>query len=133
MPLYGPRWPLKKGNEDVFEMYDDVKDQISFYLKNLILTSPGENISDPNYGVGLRRFLFEQNLTSTRESIRSSVSNQISKYLFYLDVQDIEVGATSSEIDSNSMTIRIVYYIPEDINQQVFELDLNPDATIGFY
>ena len=114
-------------------MYDDVKDQISFYLKNLILTSPGENISDPNYGVGLRRFLFEQNLTSTRESIRSSVSNQISKYLFYLDVQDIEVGATSSEIDSNSMTIRIVYYIPEDINQQVFELDLNPDATIGFY
>ena len=62
MPLFGPKWPLKKGNEDAFEMYDDVKDQISFYLKCLILTSPGENISDPGYGVGLRRFLFEQNL-----------------------------------------------------------------------
>ena len=37
MPLYGPKWPLKKGNEDVFEMYDDVNQQISFYLKCLIL------------------------------------------------------------------------------------------------
>jgi len=133
MPLFGPKWPLKKGNEDAFEMYDDVKDQISFYLRCVLLTSPGENISDPGYGVGLRRFLFEQNITSTRESIRSSVSNQISRYLPYLDIQEIEVDALSADIDSNTMSLRITYYIPSDINQQVFELDLNPDTTIGFY
>lgn len=133
MPLFGPRWPLKKGNEDAFEMYDDVKDQISFYLRCVLLTSPGENISDPGYGVGLRRFLFEQNIDSTRESIRSSVSNQISRYLPYLDIQEIQVDASSVDIDSNTMSLRITYYIPSDINQQVFELDLNPDTTIGFY
>lgn len=133
MPLYGPKWPLSKGNKDVFELYDDVKDQISFYLKNLILTSPGENLSDPNYGVGLRRFLFEQNLESTRGEIASEVSLQISTYLPYLDVQNVEVDATSSEIDSNSMSLKITYYIPNDVIQQVFELDLNPDTNIGFY
>lgn len=133
MPLFGPKWPLKKGNEDAFEMYDDVKDQISFYLKCLILTSPGENISDPNYGVGLRRFLFEQNLDSTRDSIESEVSSQISKYLPYLDLQDVQVGATDAEIDANTMSLRITYYIPSNTTQQVFELDLNPDTTIGFY
>lgn len=133
MPLFGPRWPLKKGEQDVYEMYDDVKDQISFYLKCLLLTSPGENISDPEYGVGLRRYLFEQNIESTRDSISSEVSNQISRYLPYLDLQDVQVGATSTEIDANTMSLRIFYYIPSDVTQQVFELDLNPDTTIGFY
>tara|TARA_A100001515_G_scaffold144700_2_gene149618 strand:+ start:6542 stop:6943 length:402 start_codon:yes stop_codon:yes gene_type:complete len=133
MPLFGPKWPLKKGNKDVFEMYEDVNDQISFYLKCLILTSPGENLSDPNYGVGLRRFLFEQNLQSTRETMASVVSSQIITYLPYLDLQDVEVSATSAEIDSNSMTLRVIYYIPNNTIQQVFELDLNPDTTIGFY
>jgi phage baseplate assembly protein W len=133
MPLFGPRWPLKKGEQDVYEMYDDVRDQISFYLKCLLLTSPGENISDPEYGVGLRRYLFEQNIESVRDSISSEVSSQISRYLPYLDLQDVQVGATSTEIDANTMSLRIFYYIPSDVTQQVFELDLNPDTTIGFY
>ena len=133
MPLYGPKWPLKSGNEDTFEMYDDVKQQITFYLKNLILTSPGENISDPNYGVGLRRFLFEQNIDFVRGSIASSISGQISIYLPYLTVEEIQVNADAQEIDSNSITVRIIYGIPGDVTQQVFELDLNPDTTIGFY
>jgi len=133
MPLYGPKLPLKSGNSDTFEMYDDVKQQINFYLKNLLLTSPGENISDPNYGVGLRRFLFEQNIGSVRSSIASRISSQISIYLPYLIIEDIQVGADSQDIDNNSMTVRVIYGLPDDVTQQVFELDLNPDTTIGFY
>ena len=133
MPLYGPKWPLSQGNHDTFELYDDVKQQISFYLKNLLLTSPGENISDPNYGVGLRRYMFEQNLPSVRSSISSRISSQISSYLPYLQVSNIQVGASAEEIDSNSMSIKIFYSIPGDVVQEVFELDMSPDNTIGFY
>ena len=133
MPLYGPKWPLKSGTRDTFEVYDDIKQQINFYLKNLLLTSPGENISDSNYGVGLRSYMFEQNIDSIRASISSRIYSQISVYLPYLTVEDIQVGATAQEIDDNTMTVRIVYGIPGDTVQQVFELDLNPDTTIGFY
>lgn len=133
MPLFGPRWPLKKGNEDAFEMYDDVNDQISYYLRCLLLTSPGENISDPSYGIGLRQYLFEQNLDSTRGTMLSNIYSQIGKFLPYLDIQDIQVTATDAEINSNSLRLTIIYYIPSDTTQQVFELDLNPDTTIGFY
>ena len=121
MPLYGPKWPLSQGNNDTFELYDDVKQQISFYLKNLLLTSPGENISDPNYGVGLRRYMFEQNLPSTRGAIASAISSQMSTYLPYLRVSDIQVGATAQEIDSNTLSIKIIYSIPGDVVQEVFE------------
>ena len=133
MPLYGPKWPLKAGNADTFELYDDVNQQIGFYLKNLLLTSPGENISDSGYGVGLRRFMFEPNLPSIRSSIAGAISSQISEYLPYLTVEDIQVNASAQEIDNNSLKVRIIYSIPNDVTQQIFELDLNPDTTIGFY
>tara|TARA_R110000803_G_scaffold191967_1_gene254705 strand:- start:113 stop:514 length:402 start_codon:yes stop_codon:yes gene_type:complete len=133
MPLYGPKWPLKAGNADTFELYNDINQQISFYLKNLLLTSPGENISDSAYGVGLRRFMFEPNLPSIRSSIAGAISSQISEYLPYLNVEDIQVNASAQEIDSNSLKIKIIYSIPNDAAQQIFELDLNPDTTIGFY
>jgi phage baseplate assembly protein W len=133
MTLYGPKWPLKSGNADTFEMYDNIEQQIGFYLKNLLLTSPGENISDPNYGIGIRRFLFEQNIDYVRSSISSRVSSQVSVYLSYLSVSDIQVFASPQDVDNNSMTIRLVYEIPGDVTQKVFELDLKPETTIGFY
>ena len=133
MPLYGPKWPLKAGNADTFELYNDINQQISFYLKNLLLTSPGENISDSSYGVGLRRFMFEPNLPSIRSSIAGAISSQISEYLPYLTVEDIQVNASAQEIDNNSLKVRIIYSIPNDAAQQIFELDLNPDTTIGLY
>ena len=133
MALFGPRWPLKKGTKDSYEMYDNIDDQISFYMKCLILTSSGENLSDPNYGVGLRRFLFEQNLDSVQDAILSKVSSQIASYLPYLDILDMQIIDASKEMESNTMTLRIVYRIPSDTLQRVFELNLNPDTTIGFY
>ena len=133
MTLYGPMWPLKSGNADTFEMYSSIEQQIGFYLKNLLLTSPGENISDPSYGVGIRRFIFEQNLDFVRSSIESAISSQIAIYLPYLDLVEIETIASSEDVDSNFMTIRVTYGIPGDVTQKVFELDLKPETTIGFY
>ena len=133
MPLYGPKWPLESGNADTFEMYKTVEQQIGFDLKNLLLTSPGENISDPNYGVGIRRFIFEQNIDSVRSSIESEVLSQISIHLSYLAISDVQVLASAADVDNNLMTIRVVYGIPGDVTQKVFELDLKPETTIGFY
>ena len=133
MPLYGPKWPLKRGNRDTYEVYDDVTAQISFYLKNLLLTHQGENISDPAYGVGLRRFLFEQNTAATRNLILSNVTTQISRYLPFIIVRDIQVGSNSVEIDENTMNLKIIYNIPSTDLAQIFELDLQETQQIGFY
>ena len=133
MPLYGPKWPLSQGNHDTFDLYDDVKQQISYYLKSLILTSPGENISDQNYGVGLRRFMFEPNIQSIRGEIEFAISSQISSYLPYLIVQGVLVSANSENIEDNSINVRVIYEIPGDVVQEVFELNVNQETTIGFY
>ena len=133
MPLYGPVWPLKIGNHDTYEVYEDLKSQISFYLRNLILTSPGENISDANYGVGLKRFLFEQNTDYTRSLIGSTISTQISSYMPFISLEDVIVEATSEDIDTNNLKIKILYTISGDPLMNTFELQANETQNIGFY
>ena len=133
MPLYGPKFPLSKGNYDTFEVYDDLSQQIGFYLKNLILTSPGENISDPEYGVGIRRFLFEPDSGPLIGEVSSAISTQISLYLPYLNISDISVRTSGPDTGPNSMKIVIIYSINDVLASQVFELDINPSNSIGFY
>ena len=133
MPLYGPKWPLTKGNHDTYELYESVEEQISFYLKNLILTSPGENISDPSYGVGLRRYLFENNTEAIRPVIVTRITNQIKKYLPYLGLNDIIIGANGRDVDENTLNIRIVYSTPDDVVAKIFDLDIKEKQSIGFY
>ena len=133
MPLYGPKWPLKRGNKDTYEVYDTAQSQISFYLKNLLLTHPGENISDPDYGVGLRSFLFEQNIEQVRGIISNRVRTQIARYLPYIIVKDILLGSSAMEIDENALILRIIYNITTTAEAQIFDLDLQQTQEIGFY
>ena len=133
MSLFGPQWPLKKGTEDTFARYEEAKDQISFYLKNLLLTSPGENLSDSRYGVGLRSFLFEQNLEQTTSEIQSEIEIQIRNYLPYLNVTSIEFVSSPQDVDTGVLNVRIEYRLPGKSVIDVFELETENSTTTGFY
>ena len=87
-------------------MNEDLKQQINFELKNLLLTSPGENISDMNYGIGLRRFLFEQNIESVRDSVIDAVSENIVKYMNYIVLNSIEVSSSPEDVDNYSLSLK---------------------------
>ena len=41
---------------------ETTKDQIKTNFLNLLLTVPGERINQPNYGIGLKNLLFENNI-----------------------------------------------------------------------
>lgn len=133
MSYYGPKWPLKNGEEDAFALYETAKEQIHFYLKNLLLTSKGENFSDSRYGVGIRSFLFEQNLEQVRGAIQSEINLQMRNYLPYLNVVSIDVSASDSDIDNGVLNVRIEYNLPGRTVNDIFELETESSSTIGFY
>ena len=133
MAQYGPKWPLKKGTEDIFEMYTDIKDQIGFYMKNILLTSKGENLSDPNFGVGLKQYLFEPNIQAIHERLRSDIYEQFAVYLSYVAIEEIEVSASPEDVDSNSLSIKIYYRLPGSQSTDLFELETDESPSIGFY
>ncbi len=82
-------------------------------LKMLILTSPGERIMDPNFGVGMRRFLFEQNNSITHSAIKAKILRQVSEYLPFLDIQDITFNTeeNSSNVRANALLVAIKFII----------------------
>ena len=49
-----------------------------FLFENILLTNPGEKLSDPNFGVGLRSFLFEP--TNNLFDLQNVISEQLGRY-----------------------------------------------------
>ena len=120
MTVYGPMWPLRNGENDVFELNQKRSQQAAFELRNLILTSPGENLSDFNYGVGLRNFLFEQSSRFDREDLRRRIVAQINTYVDLVILNAVRIRQTNEMIDSNEISVSLNYtVIGEPVNQEI--------------
>ena len=55
----GVALPFKSANNGYFAVNYTTKEQIKTNLRNLILTEPGERLSNPKFGTPLRKFIFE--------------------------------------------------------------------------
>ena len=80
-------------------------------LKNLILTSPGERIMLPDFGVGLRRFLFEGMSPDTYSKLSFKIREQVRKYLPFISIEDISFSTMDSDnsLAPNQVNVSIVY------------------------
>ena len=122
--IFAPKFPLSFDDTDGFQNVQSTKELVTFHLKNLLMTSRGEKISDPNYGVGIRRFLFELETVDIESSVESEISDQISVYLSYLNVRDLTVSLNNQE-----MRISIKYRISGISETQLLNLSISSDST----
>lgn len=115
MSSIGPRLPLSKDNvHGHFSLIRDYKTEIAQNLKNLLLTAPGERVMIPDFGVGLRHFLFEPRQHSIA-SIRQKIDQQVKKYMPFLkNLRVIFDRNTNQEFldNSNIVSVQIVYDVP---------------------
>ena len=114
----GVAFPLNE--ENLFKGTSTLKEQAKSNLLNLILTYPGERINLPNFGVGLKRLLFEQNINS--EVLQSTIENQVKFYIPNIIVNRLEV--TPSE-DNTTFYIRINYISTLDGSTDSIQLNFN--------
>jgi|9_EtaG_2_1085328.scaffolds.fasta_scaffold86721_1 phage baseplate assembly protein W len=107
--IHTPQFPLSLGSKTLFSEADNTKQVVLFHLRNLILTNPGEKISDPDYGVGIRSYLFENITRGVLNNIAKDIDLAIKKYLGYIDVTNITVA---SPPDSNYVSVKVSFEIP---------------------
>ena len=90
--MYGltPKLPLQVDYSDGFTLIKEYQDLAHQNLKNLFLTSPGERVMDPEFGVGVRNFLFEQNINLVYMDISERAYEQVSTYMPYVELLDID-------------------------------------------
>jgi phage baseplate assembly protein W len=92
----------------VFNSTFTTKDQIKSNLVNLLLTSTGERIMNPNFGTYLKRFLFEGITDNNLESLKDNLLNSISIYIPDITVTNIIITPNT---DYNSIDLNIDYVV----------------------
>ena len=111
----GPALPLHR--DDKFGSYSLIENygkEIKQNFKNLLLTSPGERMMIPEFGVGLRTYLF-QPLDQAAAGIRQRISNQVTRYMPFVRIIKIQLNHNIGEktaIDSSILSISIEYSVP---------------------
>ena len=113
-----PKLPLRVYSVDGFyALTKKITETIQQNLKMLILTTPGERMMNPEFGVGLRNFLFENRGEGTAEGIKNKISTQVQRYIPAIKLTNIIIAnAPSSELtvdtDAHNLLVRIEYVIP---------------------
>ena len=115
MTGYSPKLPLSYDSIDgPYALNKDLRDVVKQNLKMLLLTNPGERIMNTDYGVGVKRLLFENRTSAEIDRIQTVIIDQISKYMSYLGIKSINIETvdTTPGMDENSAYIFIEYIIP---------------------
>ena len=96
-------------------------------LKMLILTSPGERIMDPSFGVGLMGYLFEMNSASTYAEISARIQSQVNKYLDYIRIDDIQyqIPENNPDLYPQNLSVSIFFTIIPLQMSTVLQIDAN--------
>ena len=74
-------------------------------LRVLLLTEPGERLMRPDYGCGLRRFLFEPNTLSTRRRIADAIEKSVQRWEPRVALDDVSVETDDSDLRRVAVTI----------------------------
>ena len=106
--------PLREDNEDLFyKLHKNLKDNIKQNIRMLMYTSPGERVMVPNYGIGIRNYLFEQ--TPERE-IRQRIKQQTSTYIPQISIASLNISRDNQKTiaktgQPNTLFIELIYDI----------------------
>lgn len=126
-----PEDTLKKGiginipfsESNVFSSNYKTADALKNNIINYFLTNPGERYDNPEFGGGLRKFLFEQLTNENVNFLREDIQQKFNKYFSGVVVGNIDI--ITNEDNPNQLDISIKYSIPNTNIKDQIELKFN--------
>ena len=106
--------PLAYDNQDgPYKLNKTILQAIKQNFKNLVLTSPGERVMLPEFGVGIYNFLFENINNETFNRVAERIAEQTSIYLpvINLEAVDFITNENDSNLGLNEIGVVIRYNI----------------------
>ena len=86
---------------------ESVKNNIRLLLK----TEKGERLFQPNLGLALRRFLFEQINEDTNILIENEIVDTFEKWLPFVEIRELDVNTQPINSDRNQIKIKVTFNI----------------------
>ena len=120
----GIRFPFNA--EGVFHSTYTTKEQIKSNLLNVLLTEPGERVFLPNFGVGLRKQLFETDIN--REELIFKIEQQIKIHIPEIELINVSVNKAK---DSHELYIAIYYKIMINKETDAIQVNFAQDSDLA--
>lgn len=98
------------------------KQAVKNNLINYFLTNPGERPGNPEFGGGLRKFIFEQISTGTLEFLKEDIQSKIATQFPNIVLVNLNVLTNP---DYNSVTVEIYYSIANTGTSDNLTLNFN--------
>ena len=114
----GVAFPLNDTN--MFRGTETVNEQNKSNLLNLLLTQQGERVNHPNFGVGLKNLLFEQNVDI--DQLKEIIQLQTSRYVPGIKVTNVQTGISE---DKHTIFITVTYKSTLDGSEDAIQLNFN--------
>ena len=106
-----------EGSEGYFASTSTTIDAVKNNVRLLLSTEKGERIFQPNLGVGLRRFLFEQITNETTIAIQDEIIESFNFWLPFVKIKDIQVKFSEADgIEPNQIYINVIFNLSKDPN-----------------
>ena len=121
----GIRFPLDHSPEGFFYKTKTIREQVKSNIRNLLLTSKGERVFQPNFGSNLKSLLFEQITPVSLENVENDIRESLSTWLPYVNVNDLVVAQDSA--DSNKVLTSLEYSTtlePESLDTITFTFEV---------
>ncbi len=110
--MYGisPKLPVTVDDLDGhYALTKTIREAIKQNFKNLMFTIPGEKVMDIDFGVGLKRYLFENFDANLVSRLSGRIRSQTQKYMPFILLKNVDIS--KGEANDNRMNVRISYSI----------------------
>lgn len=89
-----------------FLLNKTIQDTVKQNFKNLVLTAQGERLMDPDFGVGLYSFLFENYTLGTNQALLQTTTEQVKKYMPFINIEELTIADSKTNINQFYIYIR---------------------------
>ena len=114
----GVAFPLNEVN--MTSGTETINEQLKSNFLNLLLTVPGERLNNPNYGIGLKKLLFENYIDE--ESLLEDISTKVQFYLPEIKLNNTKV---IRDTDLYKITIKLDYTIIIDNTDDSIQINFS--------
>ena len=122
MASIAPKLPLTIDSVDGYTSIKRLKALIKQNFKMIILTNPGERVMQPEFGVGIKQFLFENFSQNVYTDIDVKIREQAATYLPVIRIINLEFAENS--MDNNEISIRIEFSIPDIAERDLLQFTI---------
>ena len=103
----GVEFPLDHNLSGFFRQSKTIQQQVKSNIKNLLLTTKGERLFQPDFGCDLKNIIFEQIDVQSLDGVDESIREALSTWLPYVNINDLII--VQNESNPNEITISLEY------------------------